>query len=54
MSKRFFGVPTFSQYAMIDVIFELLKKAGTGIEEIKFKGKTGISLDDFQLSLFPD
>jgi hypothetical protein len=54
LSKRFFGVPTFFQYAMADGIFELLKKARTGIEEIKFKGKTGISSDDFQLSLFPD
>jgi hypothetical protein len=54
LSKRFFGVPTFFQYAMADGIFELLKKARTGIEKIKFKGKTGSSSDDFQLSLFPD
>lgn len=54
LSKRFFGVPTFFQYAMADGIFELLKKTRTGIEEIKFKGKTGNSSDDFQLSLFPD
>ena len=53
LSKRFFGVPTFFQYAMADGICELLKKARTGIEEIKFKGKTGNSSDDFQLSLFP-
>ena len=53
LSKRFFGVPTFFQYAMADGIFELLKKARTGIEEIRFKGKTGNSADDFQLSLFP-
>ncbi len=54
LSKRFFGVPTFFQYAMADGIFELLKKARTGIEEIRFKGKTGNSSDDFQLSLFPE
>jgi hypothetical protein len=54
LSKRFFGVPTFFQYAMADGISELLKKARTGIEEIRFKGKTGNSSDDFQLSLFPD
>lgn len=53
LSKRFFGVPTFFQYAMADGIFELLKKTRTGIEDIKFKGKTGNSSDDFQLSLFP-
>ena len=54
LSKRFFGVPTFFQYAMADGICEMLKKARTGIEEIKFKGKTGNSSDDFQLSLFPE
>lgn len=54
LSKRFFGVPTFFQYAMADGIFELLKKARTGIEKIKFKGKTGSSSGDFQLSLFPE
>ena len=54
LSKRFFGVPTFFQYAMADGIFELLKKTRTGIEKIKFKGKTGSSSADFQLSLFPE
>lgn len=54
LSKRFFGVPTFFQYAMADGIAQLLKKARTGIEKLKFKGKTGNSADDFQLSLFPD
>jgi hypothetical protein len=39
---------------MADGICELLKKARTGIQEIKFKGKTGNSSDDFQLSLFPE
>jgi hypothetical protein len=53
LSKRFFGVPTFFQYAMADGIAELLNKARTGIESVKFKGKTGSSADDFQLSLFP-
>ena len=54
LSKRFFGVPTFFQYAMADGICELLKKARTGIEQIIFKGKTGNSSHDFQLSLFPE
>jgi hypothetical protein len=54
LSKRFFGIPSFFHYAMADGICELLKKANTGIEGIKFKGKTGSSSDDFQLSLFPD
>ena len=54
LSKRFFGVPTFFQYAMADGIFELLKKVKTGIQAIKFKGKTGTLSDDFQLSLFPE
>lgn len=51
LSKRFFGVPTFFNYAMADGIFELLKPAKTGIK--KFKGRTGIRYDEFQLSLFP-
>jgi len=54
LSKRFFGVPTFFQYAMADGIAHLLKKARTGIEKIKFKGKTVSSSGDFQLSLFPE
>lgn len=54
LSKRFFGVPTFFQYAMADGICQLLKKAITGIEKIKFKGKTGTSAGDPQLSLFPE
>jgi hypothetical protein len=52
LSKRFFGVPTFFNYAMADGIYELLKKARNGI--INFKGRTGKNIDDFQLSLFPD
>jgi len=31
LSKRFFGIPTFFNYAMADGIFELLKKANKGI-----------------------
>jgi len=54
LSKRFFGVPTFFQYAMAEGIFQLLAKARTGIKTVKFKGKTGKSSGDFQLSLFPD
>lgn len=53
LSKRFFGIPTFFNYAMADGIFELLKKTITGIE-ITFAGKTGIKSDQIQLALFPD
>jgi len=53
LSKRFFGIPTFFNYAMADGIFELLKKSTTGIE-IRFVGKTGIKSDQVQLDLFPD
>jgi len=53
LSKRFFGIPTFFNYAMADGIFELLKKSTTGIE-IMFVGKTGIRSDQIQLDLFPD
>ena len=52
LSKRLFGVPTFFNYAMADGIFELLKTTRSGI--IKFKGRTGINYDDYQLSLFPE
>ena len=51
LSKRFFGIPSFFNYAMADGIFELLKKTKSGI--IKFKGNTGLHFDNFQLSLFP-
>lgn len=51
LSKRFFGVPTFFNYAMADGIFELLKYTKSGISD--FKGRTGINYQDFQLSLFP-
>jgi len=47
-SKRFFGVPAFFNRAIPDGIFELLKP-----ELTKFIGRTGISYDEFQLSLFP-
>ncbi|MFC2111134.1 hypothetical protein ACFLQ5_01640 [Bacteroidota bacterium] len=52
LSKRFFGVPTFFNYAMADGIYEMLKPAKKGI--INFKGRTGLKYDHFQLSLFPD
>ena len=52
LSKRFFGVPTFFNYAMADGISELLKNTKNGI--YNFKGMTGKNIDDFQLSLFPD
>jgi len=53
LSKRFFGVPTFFNYAMADGIFELLKTARTGLKN-NLIGKTGPPYTDFQLSLFPD
>jgi hypothetical protein len=51
LSKRFFGIPIFYNYAMADGIYELLKKTRVGIEN--FKGRQG-NIVDFQLSLFPD
>ncbi|MEJ7740231.1 MAG: hypothetical protein WKF97_22650 [Chitinophagaceae bacterium] len=53
LSKRFFGIPTFFNYAMADGIFELLKKSKTGVD-IGFLGKTGIDTSQIQLNLFPD
>lgn len=50
LSKRFFGVPNFYNYAMADGIYNLLKRTFTGID---YKGKKGKSPPDFQLSLFP-
>jgi len=32
LSKWFFGIPTFFNYAMVDGIFELLKKTTKGID----------------------
>jgi len=52
LSKRFFGVPTFFNYAMADGIFELLKKSRSGVTE--FKSRIGPNHNQFQLSLFPD
>jgi hypothetical protein len=53
LSKRFFGIPTFFNYAMADGIFELLKKSTTGVEPA-YLGKTGIDTSQIQLDLFPD
>ena len=52
ISKRFFGVPTFFNYAMADGIFELLKKSRNG--PAKYKSRIGKHHKSFQLSLFPD
>jgi len=52
LSKRFFGVPSFYNYAMADGIFELLKHSKQGL--IEFRSKIGPHHDKFQLSLFPD
>jgi hypothetical protein len=53
LSKRFFGVPTFFNYAMADGIFELLKSSKIGIVT-DYVGKTGPPYQSFQLTLFPD
>ena len=52
LSKRFFGIPTFFNYAMADGIFELLKKTTNGID-IGYWRETGIKADQIQLDLFP-
>jgi len=49
LSKRFFGVPTFFNYALADGIYELLKTSKNGIGKIN--SKIGLRLSDFQLSL---
>lgn len=53
LSKRFFGIPSFFNYAMADGIFELLKKDNTALQKIIYRGKTGISTDAIQLDLYP-
>lgn len=52
LSKRFFGVPTFFNYAMADGIFELLRLSKTGL--VDYRSRIGPTNDTFQLSLFPD
>jgi len=52
LSKRFFGVPSFYNYAMADGIFELLRHSKQG--KIGFKSRIGPHHNTFQLSLFPD
>lgn len=52
LSKRFFGVPSFYNYAMADGIYELLKYSKKGI--IEYKSRIGPHHGTFQLSLFPD
>jgi len=52
LSKRFFGVPSFFNYAVADGIFKLLKLNPKLITE--YKGRIGPYHDKFQLSLFPD
>jgi len=52
LSKRFFGVPAFFNYAMADGIFELLCNTKTGV--LDFRSRIGPEHQTFQLSLFPD
>jgi hypothetical protein len=54
LSKRFFGIPTFFNYAMADGIAELLKKDNIALQDINYKGKTGISSASVQLDLYPN
>jgi len=54
LSKRFFGIPTFFNYAMADGIFELLKKTITGVDAGFGRGKPGNNSIEIQLDLFPD
>lgn len=51
LSKRFFGVPSFFNYAMADGIFELLKKSRTGIDSFTSRNSPTF---EHQLNLFPD
>jgi Transposase DDE domain len=51
LSKRFFGVPSFFNYAMADGIFELLKTTRTGFDNLTTKCKSPF---EHQLNLFPD
>jgi hypothetical protein len=50
LSKRFFGIPNFFNYAMADGIYNLLKQTKTG--PINYKTKK--DPPQFQLTLFPD
>jgi hypothetical protein len=52
LSKRFFSVLSFFNYAMADGIFDLLKYSKQGV--IEFKSRIGPHHDAFQLSLFLD
>src|SRR6266487_1317453 len=54
LSKRFFGIPSFFNYAMADGIFELLKVTQTGMQKVIYKGKTGKVAEQMILDLFPD
>ncbi|MFY9309703.1 MAG: hypothetical protein WAQ28_11710 [Bacteroidia bacterium] len=49
LSKRFFGIPNFFNYAMADGIYNLLKRTSTGIGKILIDKPP----QDFQLSIFP-
>lgn len=49
LSKRFFGVPTFFNYAIADGIYELLKHTRVGIDVNR--SKIGLAKSQFQLSL---
>ena len=51
LSKRFFGIPSFYNYAMADGIYELLKKATTGINTTL---KNHPSMQSCQLNIFDE
>jgi hypothetical protein len=46
LSKRFFGIPTFFNYAMAYGIFELLKKSSIGIKT-EYKGENRFQLGEY-------
>jgi hypothetical protein len=50
LSKRFFGIPNFFNYAMADGIYNLIKATKKGINYLK-NPKPPLEL---QMSLFPD
>jgi hypothetical protein len=54
LSKIFFGIPTFFNYATADGIAELLNKNNIALQDINYKGKTGISSAAKQLDLYPN
>ncbi|MEK6726048.1 MAG: hypothetical protein AABY54_05805 [Deltaproteobacteria bacterium] len=51
VSKRFFGVPSFFNYAIADGIYNLLYPDKTALKGPKTKNQKPKTVDDFQLSI---